>query len=154
MTSQTARLAAAALAALLAGAAAQAEIAPSDVAIADGALETPVADAPGDAERGKAWYADRGLGNCMTCHQNAALPEISFQGDVAPPLDGVGARYSEAELRAIVVNSKEVFGEQTFMPAFYRIDGLKIVRKESVGKPILDAQQVEDVVAYLKTLTD
>jgi len=154
MTSQIARVAAASLVAAFASAAARAEIAPSAVVITDGALATPVADAPGDAARGREWYLDRGLGNCMTCHQNAATPEVSFQGNVAPALDGVASRYSEAELRAIVVNSKQVFGEQTFMPAFYRTEGLRIVRKKSVGKPILEAQQVEDVVAYLKTLTD
>ena len=65
-----------------------------------------------------------------------------------------GDRYSEAELRAIVINSKEVFGEQTFMPAMYRIEGLKIPREKFAGKPILTAQEVEDVVAYLLTLKE
>jgi sulfur-oxidizing protein SoxX len=38
------------------------------------------------------------------------------------------------------------------MPAFYRVDGLNRVRSEFLGKPILTAQQVEDVVAFLATL--
>jgi sulfur-oxidizing protein SoxX len=52
----------------------------------------------------------------------------------------------------IVVNAKKVFGEETVMPAFYRVDGLNRVRSEFLGKPILTAQQVEDVVAFLATL--
>jgi sulfur-oxidizing protein SoxX len=67
-------------------------------------------------------------------------------------MDGVGDRYTEAQLRAIVVNSKAVFGDQTIMPAFYRTEGFNRVAKKFEGKPILNAQQVEDIVAYLRTL--
>jgi sulfur-oxidizing protein SoxX len=57
-----------------------------------------------------------------------------------------------ATLRMIVVNAKKVFGAETVMPAFYRVEGLNRVRPEFLGKPILTAQQVEDVVAFLATL--
>nr|WP_273289719.1 c-type cytochrome [Methylorubrum populi] len=69
-----------------------------------------------------------------------------------PSLDGVAERWDAAHLRMIVVNPKHVFTEATVMPAFYRIEGLHRVRPEFQGKPILTAQQVEDVVAYLTTL--
>ena len=38
------------------------------------------------------------------------------------------------------------------MPSFYRIDGLNRVATNLRGKPILTAQEVEDVVAFLVTL--
>ncbi len=38
------------------------------------------------------------------------------------------------------------------MPAFYRADGLQRVAPAFAGRPVLTAQQVEDVVAYLLTL--
>jgi sulfur-oxidizing protein SoxX len=141
-------------AAIAAGAATAAEIAPGDVQIVDYKLETPLTDTPGDPAKGMQWYADRGLGNCMTCHQNGDMPDISFQGDIAPALDGAGDRWTEAELRAIVVNAKEVFGEQTFMPAMYKDSGFIRVRKDVAGQPIMTAQMVEDVVAYLLTLKE
>ena len=40
------------------------------------------------------------------------------------------------------------------MPSFYRVDGLGRVAPAFRGKPILTAEQVEDVVAYLATLRD
>jgi sulfur-oxidizing protein SoxX len=75
-----------------------------------------------------------------------------FHGNVAPALDGVADRWSEAELRAIVVDAKRVFSEETVMPAFYSLEVGINVRKDLAGKTILTAQQVEDVVAYLTTL--
>jgi sulfur-oxidizing protein SoxX len=96
--------------------------------------------------------AGRRLGNCLSCHEIGALRAEEFHGDVGPSLDGVAGRWDVATLRMIVVNAKKAFGEETIMPAFYRIDGLNRVRPEFVGKPILTAQQVEDVVAFLATL--
>ena len=40
----------------------------------------------------------------------------------------------------------------SIMPAYARTDGLTQVGKPWRGKPILSAQQIEDVVAYLVTL--
>jgi len=40
------------------------------------------------------------------------------------------------------------------MPPYYRIDGLTRVAPARVGKPILSVEQVEDVVAFLATLTE
>jgi sulfur-oxidizing protein SoxX len=38
------------------------------------------------------------------------------------------------------------------MPAYFRTEGLRQVASAYRGKPVLSAQQVEDVVAYLATL--
>ena len=40
------------------------------------------------------------------------------------------------------------------MPAYYRVDGLNRVGPSWQGKPILSAEQIEDIVAYLMTLRD
>jgi len=38
------------------------------------------------------------------------------------------------------------------MPAYYKIDGLQRVGAAWQGKPVLSAEEIEDVIAYLKTL--
>lgn len=141
-------------AALAASVATAAEVAPSDAKIIDGILPTPLTDTPGDPEKGIEWYTNRGRGNCMTCHENGDLPDVSFQGDIAPALDGVADRWTEPELRAILVDAKQVFGPQTFMPALYRDTGFVRVRDDVAGEPIMTAQMVEDVLAYLLTLKE
>jgi L-cysteine S-thiosulfotransferase len=127
---------------------------PFNVVIKDGvaAIPAPLTDAPGDPKEGAKIVVERRLGNCLSCHEIDVLRGEEFHGDVGPPLDGVAGRWDTATLRMIVVNPKKVFGEDTIMPAFYRVDGLNRVRPEFVGKPILTAQQVEDVVTFLTTL--
>lgn len=105
---------------------------------------------PGDPAKGRAVAINRRQGNCLACH-NMPIPEQSFQGEVGPNLAGVADRYTEGELRLRVVNPK-VLNPDTFMPAFYRTEGLHRVMKNFQGKTILTAEQVEDVVAYLLTL--
>jgi len=115
-------------------------------------LPAPLTGKPGDAKEGAKVVAGRRLGNCLSCHEIGALREEEFHGDVGPPLDGVAERWDTAALRMIVVNPKIVFGGETVMPAFYRITGLNRVRPEFSGRPVLTAQQIEDVVAFLATL--
>ncbi len=145
----------ASLAMVVASAQAYAEVvAPGDVMIEDMKASTSLTGEAGDAARGAEVFADRKLGNCLACHANSKMSDHLFHGEVGPPLDGAADRWSEDELRAIVVNSKAVFGEQTVMPGFYSLDVGVHVREDLVGKTILTAQQVEDVVAYLETLKD
>ena len=40
------------------------------------------------------------------------------------------------------------------MPSYYRADGLTRVGERWRGKPILTAEQIEDVVAFLMTLRE
>lgn len=143
-----------AAAAFLAGitTAAAMDLAPNDVAVVDGKVSQSLTGEPGNAADGRKFFADRKLGNCLACHANSDLSEQLFHGEVGPPLDGVAERWSEEELRAIVVDSKAVFGEQTVMPGFYSLEVGKNVRKDLVGKTILTAEQVESIVAYLGTL--
>jgi len=127
---------------------------PYDVVLNAGVptIPAPLTGKPGDPKEGEKVVVERRLGNCLSCHEIDALQREPFQGDVGPPLNGVAGRWDTGTLRMIVVNAKKVFGDETPMPAFYRIDGLNRVRPEFLGKPILTTQQVDDVVAFLATL--
>jgi sulfur-oxidizing protein SoxX len=117
--------------------------------IVDGAIPRPLTDTPGDATRGRATALDRATGNCITCHE---LPvRADFQGNLGPPLAGVAERYPIGELRLRIVDGKRINPDSN-MPSYYRIHDLVAVRRQSVGRPILTAQEVEDVLAYLQTL--
>lgn len=129
-----------------------ADTAPSDVTFTGMSVEKPVASKPGDPASGAKIYVDRSLGNCLACHANSAIKNAQFPGTVGPSMDGVAERWDTGQLRAIVVNAKKVFGADTIMPGFYTLDVGVNVRKDLVGKTILSAQDVEDVVAYLETL--
>jgi sulfur-oxidizing protein SoxX len=104
---------------------------------------------PGDAARGRSVVTDRSLGMCLLCH-SAPLPE-RFQGNLAASLAGAGSRWSAGQLRFRIVDASRL-DAGTIMPPYYRIDGLQRVAKNFAGRPILTAQQVEDVVAYLASL--
>lgn len=133
---------------------AQAEaIKPMDVAFVDGTVEASLTGVQGDPVAGRNVFANRKQGNCLACHVNNEIPEETFHGEVGPPLDGVADRWTEAELRGIVSNSKMMF-EGTIMPAFYVDSGYQRPLEDFAGTSILTAQQVEDVVAYLMTLKE
>lgn len=136
------------------GAASAQTVGPKDVVFTDGAVAKSLTGKPGDAEKGAAVFKTKKLGNCLACHANSAMPKELFQGNVGPSLDGVAGRWDEGQLRAIVVNAKAVFGKDTVMPGFYSLDVGAIVAKDLVGKTILSAEDVEDVVAYLTTLKE
>jgi sulfur-oxidizing protein SoxX len=129
-----------------------ADTAPADVKFSDGMVSQSLTGAAGKVADGRKFFADRKLGNCLACHANSDMSEQLFHGDVGPSLDGVAERWSLEQLRAIVANSKAVFGDQTVMPGFYSLDVGKNVPKDLVGKTILTADQVESIVAYLGTL--
>lgn len=140
--------------------AAIAEVAPNDVAYADGAIAESLSGVAGNADRGREILTSKSLGNCVACHAADAYDDISFHGEIGPMLDGVGSRWEEAEVRGIVANAKMTF-EGTIMPAFYKTNGYIRPGDAYTGKaakgdlpPLLNAQQIEDVVAYLMTLKD
>ncbi|PVA10703.1 sulfur oxidation c-type cytochrome SoxX [Pelagivirga sediminicola] len=133
---------------------------PGNVEFVDGAVEASLTGVPGDAANGRKIVGDKGLGNCVACHQNGDMTDIPWHGEIGPMLDGAGERWSEAELRGIVANAKMMFPD-SMMPSFYKVDGFIRPGKAFTGKaaddsfgPLLEAQQVEDVVAYLTTLKD
>ena len=141
-------------AAVMGTAAIAAEVAPDAVEFTDDGVKVSLTGVPGNAEEGATVFKGGKLGNCLACHENKDMSKELFHGNVGPSLDGVAERWSPEELRAIVVNSKATLNEQSVMPGFYTLDVGANVREESVGKTILTAQQVEDVVAYLATLKE
>ena len=114
------------------------------------AIPQPLTAEPGDAARGRKVVTNRDVGACLLCH---AVPGERASGNIAPTLAGAGARLSAAQLRLRVVDSSRV-NPNTPMPAYYRIEGLTQVAAAYRGRPVLSAQQVEDVVAYLATLKE
>jgi sulfur-oxidizing protein SoxX len=141
--------------------AAQAEIAPDEVPFSDDGIAVPLTGAPGDPVAGREVLGDRAIGNCIACHAVTEMAQdVQFHGDVGPTLDGVADRWSEAEIRAIVVDPKRIY-DGTIMPAFYKTSGYVrpgvAYTMEAAAEPLpplLTAQQVEDVVAYLMTLKE
>ena len=113
------------------------------------AIAAPLTQSSGDVARGREILMGRD-GNCLLCH---AAPEtgVRFMGNLAPPLSGVGERLDAGQLRLRIVDSMRI-NPQTIMPSYYRVDRLAQVAEQYRGKPILSAQQVEDVVAFLLTL--
>jgi L-cysteine S-thiosulfotransferase len=114
------------------------------------AIPDAIGGAVGNAERGRGLILRRESANCVLCH---AVPEpgVRFSGTIGPPLAGVARALSAAQIRLRVVDSTRV-NAATVMPSYYRVDGLDRVAGAYRGKPILDAEQVEDIVAYLSTL--
>jgi L-cysteine S-thiosulfotransferase len=109
-----------------------------------------VAALAGDPVRGQAIAASRSTGLCVLCHALPGVPAV-HAGTLGPPLAGVGARYTAAQLRERLV-APERFNPQTLMPSATRRDGFERVATARAGAPLLDAQQLEDVLAWLETL--
>ena len=125
-------------------------VAAQAVVFDDGAISAPLTASPADATRGKAVLLQREKGHCILCH-TVPDPEVRFAGNVGPPLAGVGSRLSAAQLRGRIVDPTRN-DPDTLMPAYYRSENLHRVARNYVGRTVLSAQDVEDVVAYLLTL--
>ena len=120
------------------------------LASGEDAIPTSLTGAPGDPVRGRAIVTSRQVGLCLLCH-SGRFPEERFQGNLAPSLAGAGSRWSEGQLRQRIVDSSQIT-PTTIMPAYHRTEGLTRVAPAFQGKPVLSAQQIEDVVAFLMTL--
>lgn len=120
--------------------------------IAGDAIPASLTGAAGDPVRGRAIVLDRRLGTCLLCH-TGPFAEEKFQGTLAPDLSGAGSRWSEGQLRLRLVDPTRL-NPDTIMPAYYRVEGLTRVGPTWLGKPILTAGQIEDVIAFLVTLRD
>ena len=120
------------------------------VTIEGDAILTPLGGETGDASRGKAVFTDREQGHCVLCHAVAGL-EAEFQGNVGPPLTGLGDRLSPGQIRLRIADAQRIW-PQTVMPSYYRTGGLNQVGEAYRGEPALSARQIEDLVAWLSTL--
>ena len=145
-------IAAAALAGVSAGSTFAAETALVEYRIVDSQIPAALTKEPGDPVRGKTAVLSREGGNCFLCHTVPDAGDTPL-GNIGPPLAGVGKRLSAGQLRLRLVDSTRI-NRASVMPAYYRIDGLQRVASAYAGKPLLTAQQIEDVIAYLLTLRD
>lgn len=134
----------------LAAAPAAGQVAPFDVA--GDAIPAPLDGLAGDAARGAVVLRNRESANCLICH---AIPDPSerFMGDVGPPLAGVGGRLTPGQVRLRLVDPTRL-NAAAIMPAYHRVDGMRRVDARFAGRPVLTAQEIEDLVAYLATLTE
>lgn len=122
----------------------------SGYAIVGDAIPLSLTGQAGDPARGRSLVVDRRLGLCLLCH-SGPFPEERFQGTIAPDLSGVGARLSPGQIRLRIVDPGRV-DPATIMPAYFRTEGLTRVAPSYRGKPVLSAEQIEDIVAFLATL--
>lgn len=118
------------------------------VAIGDG-IPLPLTAEPGDPARGRAIVGDRRVGLCLLCHAGP-FPEPASQGTVGPDLAGAGSRWTPSQLRLRVVDPRRL-NPATAMPAAHAPGGARVGAAWR-DRPVLTAQQVEDVVAFLATL--
>jgi L-cysteine S-thiosulfotransferase len=123
---------------------------PQPTIVGDG-IPQSLTGTSGDAAHGRTLVLDRAT-TCILCH-SGPFPETRFQGDLAPNLAGAGNRWTASQLRLRLVDASH-FNPETIMPSYFRTDGLARVGRNWVGKPILSAQEIEDIVAYLATLRD
>jgi sulfur-oxidizing protein SoxX len=119
--------------------------------IVDEAIPEPLTGTRGYPTRGRAIVTNR-QNTCLLCH-SGPFPEEKFQGNLSPDLTGTGSRWSEGQIRLRLVDARRL-NPDTIMPSYYRVDGLVRVAPAFRGKPILTAEQIEDVVAFLVTLRD
>ena len=121
-------------------------------AVVGDAIPVSLTGAPGDAAKGRAIVGARQVGLCLLCH-SGPFPEERFQGELAPDLRGAGSRWDEGQLRLRIVDSSRL-NPATIMPPYYRLDDLHRVAPNFRGRPILTAEQIEDVLAFLRTLRE
>ncbi len=117
------------------------------------AIARPLGGLEGDAKRGASLMQQRHKSLCVLCH-SGPFPDPHLQGTIAPDLTGVGARLSAGQLRLRIVDMKRL-NPDSIMPVYYQAipdrDDTRVLASWR-NRPILDAQEIEDLVAYLRTL--
>ncbi len=117
---------------------------PHSLALSLQSMPVSLTGALGDPERGRQLLVNRQKGDCLSCHKLGSMAAIADQGGIGPALDGIGSRFSKAQLRQVVAEPKAYYPD-TIMPSYHKTDG-------NGEGPILTAAEVEDLVAYLETL--
>lgn len=119
--------------------------------IDDYAIKKPLGGFIGNAQRGRKIVINKNKGNCLACH-SLPIPEEFFHGTVGPPLHGIASRLNEGQIRLRIADEQKV-NPSTVMPGFYKNPKENNrVDDQYWGKPVLNAQETEDVIAYLMSL--
>ena len=106
---------------------------------------------PGDPVRGQRIVRDPDRATCLICHAIPIEGEPD-PGNIGPPLHGVAGRSTAGELRLRLVDPKRL-NPDTVMPSYYARTGQHRVAAEYRGRSIYSARDIEDVIAYLLTLS-
>jgi sulfur-oxidizing protein SoxX len=106
--------------------------------------------AAGDAQRGAAIAASRSSGLCVLCHAMPGVPAVQA-GNLGPDLAGVGARLSREQLRERLL-APERANPDTVMPGYGPRGALARVAAARRDQPLLQPQQIDDVLAWLESL--
>lgn len=104
----------------------------------------------GDPVWGAALFASRQTSTCLLCHADPSVRK-PLTGTIGSSLADVGSRLTAGQIRLRIVDAARI-NQDTVMPSFYTTAGLHRVGHQWQGKPILDAAQIEDLVAFLVTL--
>nr|WP_298720836.1 sulfur oxidation c-type cytochrome SoxX [uncultured Steroidobacter sp.] len=122
-------------------------------AVTGDAIEKSLTGQAGDAKRGAELIQQRHKSLCVLCH-SGPFPEPHLQGTLAPDLTGIGERLSAGQLRLRIVDMKRL-NPASIMPTYYGVvpnDRNTRVADAWRDKPVLTAEEIEDLVAYLQTL--
>ncbi|MDF1681610.1 sulfur oxidation c-type cytochrome SoxX [Ponticaulis sp.] len=114
-------------------------------------IPAPLTDTASSTEIGETVFTERDQGHCVLCHQIDDL-DAEFQGNVGPDLSTVGDRLSPAQIRFRLVDLQSLMPD-TVMPSYYRLHDLNQVQEQFQGQTILNAEQIEHLVAYLASRT-
>lgn len=123
----------------------------NDYRVIDAAIPAPLTDVTPDPKRGREIVVDVRRGNCLACHSMPNELEEQMQGNLGPSLAGVAQRLSAGHLRLRLVDSTKI-NPNSIMPAYYRVNNLNRVAAEYFGRPVLNALEIEDIIAYLQML--
>ena len=138
------------LASLLLAMAVPAMAAAQTLQVTGDAVMQSLTGSAGNAARGRAIITDRQKGFCLLCHRGP-FSEEPLQGNLAPSLAGAGSRWNEGQLRLRLMDNKRI-NPESIMPAYHRIEGLNRVGPVWRDRPILNAAEIEDVLAFLMGL--
>ena len=116
------------------------------------AIMLPLGGVRGDARRGESLMANRQMSLCLLCHQGP-FPEPHAQGTLGPDLKGIAMRLTEGQIRLRIIDMARL-NPKTIMPSYYRIVDHMRIGEPWRGRPVLDAQAIEDIVAFLVTLKE
>ena len=95
------------------------------------------AELTADQQKGKELAFGRSAGNCLACHQ---IQGGKLAGNIGPALIAMKARYPDRDdLRAVIADPRDKFGDQTIMPPFGAHD-------------ILSDEEIDLIVEYIHTL--
>ena len=122
-------------------------------AVVGDAIEKSLTGQAGDAARGAELIQQRQKTLCVLCH-SGPFPDPHLQGTLAPDLSGIGERLSAGQLRLRIVDMKRL-NTASIMPSYYAVIADSKDTRVADGwrnKPVLTAEEIEDLVAYLQTL--